>query len=286
MTTDWKTLSISDIEQRYDQAVYAPNAREIVQWYTDESQRVQAALAGTRFQYGANSTEYGYWFKAAQPQRDIVVFIHGGAWKVGRAEDYLFPAQWLTRAEFDFVCLNFDNTPVTGGQLFPMLHQLITAISWLSRQLKQANNPARIHIASHSSGSHLAACLAGLDWEALLPDTPELINSVLLCSGIYDLAPVAYSKRREYLKLGPVEIHALSPLRHTTNKNLKIGIIRGELESPEFIRQHDEYAQKLKNEKISIQTRAGAGLNHFEILQTFANAKGLMATTFIDLVSA
>ena len=282
----WKTLSVAEIERGYNQALYAANAREVVCWYTDESRRVEAELGGERFQYGQGQSEYGYWFKPRAPDQDIVVFIHGGAWKDGLAQDYTFPAKWITQQGLNYVSLNFDNTPATGGRLFPMLNQLVTAISWISHHHATFGARARIHLASHSSGSHLAACLAGLDWNALLPHAPGLVQSVLLCSGIYDLRPVAYSKRREYLKLEPLEVFALSPIRHAVNRKLKMLVVRGELESPEFIRQHDEYVAKLQDEGLSPRTLVGPGLNHFEILTTFATADGLMAKAFMELIGA
>lgn len=285
MTTDWKSLSVSDIEQRYDQSVYAANAKQVVTWYTDESQRVAAKAQSQRFQYGQNPSDHGYWFPPGKPGGDIVVFIHGGAWKTGTADDYLFPAQWITEHGLHYVCLNFDNTPDTGGRLFPMLNQLISAITWISHHHKKFDAQARIHLASHSSGSHLAACLAGLGWDTLLPHTPQLIQSVLLCSGIYDLEPVAYSKRREYLRLDPLEVHALSPIRHTVNPALNILVARGELESPEFIRQHDQYVQKLRHQGLEPTELVGQGLNHFEILTTFARVDGLLSQAFIELIN-
>lgn len=284
MTTNWKSLSVAELEQRYDQGVYAANAREVISWYTEQSQLVEVGLNGQKFQYGLNASEHGYWFKPSEPGRDIVVFIHGGAWRAGGARDYLFPAPWLVTQGLNFVCLNFDNVGVHGGQLFPMLNQLIAAIAWISRNHHQFDANRRMHIASHSSGSHLAACLAALDWNNLLPDARHLIQSVLLCSGIYDLEPVVHSKRREYLQLNPLEVHALSPIRHSANQTLKYLVVRGELESPEFVRQHDQYVAKLKKQGLEPIELVGPGLNHFEILTTFADPKGLMAKGFLELI--
>lgn len=285
MTTDWKQLSVAEIEQRYDQGVYAANAREVNQWYTQQSKNVLAALHGERFAYGLSASDYGYWFKAGTPGRPVVVFIHGGAWRIGTAEDYLFPARWLTQQlDVNYVCLNFDNAPATGGRIFPMLDQLMQGVSWVSRNMAKYQAAPEMHLVSHSSGSHLAACLAGLDWATLLPHAPGLMKSVLLCSGIYDLEPVGYSKRREYLELSAAEVFALSPLRHSVNRSLRFVVLRGELESPEFIRQHDAYVTKLQREGVALQEGVGLGLNHFEILQTFGDAGGYMAQAFRRLV--
>lgn len=285
MTADWKQLSVAEIERHYDQGLYAANTREVNQWYTQQSRTVHAAVPSERFAYGLKASDYGYWFKARTPGRPVVVFIHGGAWRVGAAEDYLFPAQWLTQQlDVNYVCLNFDNAPATGGRLFPMLNQVVNGVSWVARNMAQYQTAPEVHLVSHSSGSHLAACMAGLDWATLLPQSPGLINSVLLCSGIYDLEPVVHSKRREYLELSPAEVFALSPMRHSTNGTLRFLVLRGELESPEFIRQHDAYVAKLQREGVKLQDGVGRGLNHFEVLQTFGEASGYMAQCFSRLI--
>lgn len=284
MTTDWKSLSVAELEKRYDQGVYAANAKQVNGWYTEQSQLVESRLGGQKFQYGLNASEHGYWFKPEKADADIVVFIHGGAWRIGSARDYLFPAPWLVEHGLNYVCLNFDNVGVHGGRLFPMLNQLVSAITWISRNYQQFGANPRIHIASHSSGSHLAACLASLDWDTLLPHAPRLIQSVFLCSGIYDLEPVVHSKRRHYLELSPLEVHALSPIRHSANQGPKYLVARGELESPEFIRQHDQYVAKLQKDGLNPSELVGPGLNHFEILTTFADAKGLLAQGLLQLI--
>ena len=282
---DWKTLSVAELERRYDQAVYASNAREINQWYTDESQRVHAQLASRRFQYGSGSSMYGYWFRSPEPGRPVVVFVHGGAWRQGHAEDYLFPAYWLTQTlNLNYVCLNFDNAPMVGGQIFPMLNQLIQAMSWVGQNAKANDALPEVHLVSHSSGSHLAACLAGLDWATLTPGTPGLLASVLLCSGIYDLEPVVHSKRREYLELSPVEVCLLSPVKHAMPHHLRIAVLRGENESPEFTRQHETYVAKLQRDGLAPQTSVCPQVNHFEVLQTFGQADGHMARCFQGLI--
>lgn len=284
MTTDWKSLSVAELELRYDQGVYAANAKEITAWYSAQSQLVEPRLEGQKFQYGLNDSEHGYWFRPGTPGADIVVFIHGGAWRLGSARDYLFPASWLIEHGLNYVCLNFDNVGVHGGRLFPMLNQLVSAITWISQNHHQYDANPRLHIASHSSGSHLAACLAALDWDTLLPETPRLIQTVLLCSGIYDLEPVVHSKRRHYLELSPLEIHALSPIRHSVNRRPRYLVARGELESPEFIRQHDQYVAKLRKGGMEPAELVGPGLNHFEILTTFADREGLLAQGFLQLI--
>jgi len=281
---NWKNLSVRALEERYDQSKYAANGLEVNQWYRRQSDAVRSELTPERFQYGTTPGEYGYWCRPANAGNDIVVFIHGGAWKSGTADDYLFPARWLTDAGLHYICLNFDNTPVTGGHLFPMVAQLIKAIVWIGDHYGRQGNKPEIHIASHSSGSHLAACLGGLDWVTLAPRYPEMICSLLLCSGIYDLEPVSYSKRREYLELSPLEIFALSPMRHASNPHLRVAMARAEHESPEFVRQHDEFLAKLGAEGVDVRAQVGEGLNHFEILQTFDSPEGFLGRLLMELI--
>ena len=60
-------------------------------------------------------------------------------------------------------------------------------------------------LCGHSSGAHLGAC-------ALL--RLEFVRKALLVSGIYDLLPVRFSVRNEYVRLDERLEHDYSPIRH------------------------------------------------------------------------
>lgn len=279
---EWKTFSIEQIEAYYDQSKFAPNMAEVHAWYAAQSQHVRNNRQGVRFNYGNGKNEYGYWFKPPVENQGIVVFIHGGAWRAGVAEDYVFPAGWLCDYGLNYVSLNFDNAIETGGALYPLLSQLTKAICWIVDHCAAFEAQPDLHVVSHSSGSHLAACLGTLDWSALSGKKAPFIQQIVLCSGIYDLEPVRYSKRRDYLALSDVETFALSPLKHAFNKAIKVSMAYGENESPEFVRQHHEFADKLRREGVLTHALMGSSLNHFEILQTFDSPDNLLGQLLLE----
>jgi arylformamidase len=134
-------------------------------------------------------------------------------------------------------------------------------------------DPARLHISGHSSGGHLAACVAVTDWQELgLPG--DVVKSAVLASGIYDLLPVRLSARNDYVKLDALTEQALSPIRHLRHFTGKAYVACGALESDEFRRQARALAAALDPRQRAAPLAEYAGLNHFEVAHTLADPDG------------
>lgn len=285
---DWRKLSVEQLHRCYEQEHFAANMAEVVAGFAQRSQQVRATRSFETFRYGPEHAEDGLWARpdadSATPELagDIVCFIHGGAWRTGKAESYLYPADWVCREGMHYVALNFGNVLDFQGRLFPMVEQLTRGLTWVICNAGSYGAVPRIHLVGHSSGAHLAACLAVLDWSVLVPEHPQALRDVLLCSGIYDLEPVSYSSRRTYLQLDPVEIHALSPYRQSFDPRVPIAITYGNQESPEFIRQSKALAQKLRAAGVPVREAMAEGLNHFEICGTFDCAEGFLGRFFME----
>ncbi len=74
------------------------------------------------------------------------------------------------------------------------------AVGWVYRNAEKfGGDRNRLHLISHSSGSHLAGCVVTHDWaKDGLP--PDILKGATLSSGMYDLKPVRLSKRSKYVK--------------------------------------------------------------------------------------
>ncbi len=270
---DWRNLTVAQLHERYEQANYAANTAEVMADLAARSAQTQDRLPFEHFVYGPEANEDGYWARPAAAARDVVCFIHGGAWRGGRAEGYLDPAEWVCGQGAHYVALNFSPVLDFQGRLFPMVEQLVRGLAWVIRRAGTLAAAPRIHLLGHSSGAHLAACVAMLDWSQIVPEHPEALMQAQLCSGMYDLEPVSYSARRSYLRLEAVERHALSPIGHHFSTRVPITIAYGEHESPEFLRQSRSMAEKLRNQGVPVKEAMGAGLNHFEVAATLGSPK-------------
>src|SRR5262245_24016851 len=187
----WLDMDQRELDDAYDQEIYAPNRAQVVERRIANSERTRAILgAPERLAYGPSEIEKLDWFRTAEPNAPVNIFIHGGAWRRNKAADYSVLAELFVRAGAHAVILDFINVDEAGGSLFPMVEQVRRAIGWVYRNASRFGGDAnRLYLTGHSSGSQLGGCMVTTDWSA--HDLPaDLIKGALLLSGMYDLKPV------------------------------------------------------------------------------------------------
>jgi arylformamidase len=278
----WLDMDQRELDDAYDQLVYAPNRDHVGKRRIVNSERARAIL-GTpqRRSYGASEIEKLDIYPAKKcadntAPAPISIFVHGGAWRANRSADYAFLAEPFVRAGAHCVILDFINVDDARGSLFAMAEQVRTAIAWVYNHAASfGGDPNRIHVTSHSSGSHLAGCALTHDWskEGLPRD---LIKGALLGSGMYDLKPVRLSKRSNYLRFTDAMEEALSPQRHIDRLHTPLVLAYGTCETPEFQRQTRDFHATVKAAGKPAELLIGEGYNHFEMLETLGNPYGLL----------
>jgi len=75
---------------------------------------------------------------------------------------------------------------------------------------------------------------------------PDAFKGAVLLSGMYDLAPVALSKRSSYVKFTPAMIEQLSGGRYIAGLHAPLVLAYGTCETPEFQRQTRDFAAAVK----------------------------------------
>jgi arylformamidase len=272
----WRDMDQKALDDAYDQDVYAPNRPLIVARRIAASERTRAILGEPeRVAYGPSEYERLDIFRAAATDAPVNVFIHGGAWRRNKAADYALQAEPLVRAGVHNVIVDFINVEQAGGDLFPMYEQVRRAIAWCWRNLERIGGDAeRFYISAHSSGSHLSACVLTQGWrEEGLPQ--KFCKGALLLSGMYDLAPVALSKRSSYVRFTDAMIETLSSQRHLNGLDTPLILAYGTCETPEFQRQTRDFFAAVQARGKPAELIVGEAYNHFELLETLANPYGL-----------
>ena len=80
----WLNMDQKELDDAYDQAVYAPNAVQLHQARQENSKVVRARLGEPRrVAYGSTPIERLDIYTTKRPNAPINVFIHGGAWRAG-----------------------------------------------------------------------------------------------------------------------------------------------------------------------------------------------------------
>ena len=273
----WLDMDQQELDDAYDQIVYAPNRDQVGKRRVFNSERSRAVIgAPERVAYGPSEIEKLDIYRSKRANAPVNVFVHGGAWRANRAADYAFLAEPFVTAGAHYVILDFTNVDDAGGSLFPMVEQVRRAVGWVHQNAKSfGGDPNRLYLSSHSSGSHIGGCVVTHDWRK--HDLPaDILKGATLSSGMYDLKPVRLSKRSKYVKFTDEMEQALSAMRHLNNLNTPLILAHGTYETPEFQRQTRDFHAAVKAAGKPAELLVGEGYNHFEMLETLANPYGLL----------
>lgn len=263
------------LDDAYDQAAYAPNRDQVLARRERNSELARQRLgAPQRFAYGPGRNERLDVFAAAKGA-PVQVFVHGGAWRAGRASEYAAAAEMFVHAGAHYVALDFDNAPDCDGNLLVMADQVRRALAWVYRNAASfGGDPGQLYVSGTSSGAHLGGVLASTDWEKDFSLPRDTVKGYTLASGMYDLRAPRLSKRSAYVKFTDEMEAALSPQRHLERIHTPIALLYGSHETPEFKRQTQEFAAALEAAGKAVELVYAEGYNHFELGETISNPYG------------
>lgn len=113
----------------------------------------------------------------------ILVFIHGGAWKLGKKEQVQEKPEALNREGICFVSLNYRLHP--DGNYQDQATDIAKALAWVQQNAHAFHaDPEQIVLMGHSAGAHLAALVAIDDrYLSRVHLTPAILRGVILLDG-------------------------------------------------------------------------------------------------------
>ncbi|PRX98542.1 alpha/beta hydrolase [Allonocardiopsis opalescens] len=254
------------LDRLYSPSVTVPDIRRYLDEYarlSAHARRTHRVLAGLR--YGPSPAERLDFFPAERPGAPVLVYVHGGYWQELSKDESAFCAPGFLAQGTAFAALDYGLAP--AHRLDEIVAMVRRAVRWLVGQAPRLGvDPRRVHLAGSSAGAHLAAM-------ALTPDRarrglPEAgpVAGVALLSGVYDLEPVSHTYVNEALALSLADALRNSPRWLPIPEVLPpVVIARGENETPEFVRQHDEMAAALRSAGADPVEVVGRGRNHFDL---------------------
>jgi arylformamidase len=273
-----------ELDAAYDQIPWAPNRAGIDRRNAQKSAAAVARLgAPRRLAYGPTEIEKLDLYAARRPNAPMNVFIHGGAWRAGRAADVAYYSETFVDAGAHFIALDFNNVLETNGDLTVMADQVRRAVAWVYRNAANFDgDPGQLYISGTSSGAHLASVVITTDWRKDFGLPADIVKGAVCCSGMYDLHPVSLSARSRYVRFTPEVIEALSSQRRLQYLTAPVIVAYGTLETPEFQRQNRDFAAAVKGAGKPVSLLVGDGYNHFEIQETLGNPYGLLGRAALE----
>jgi arylformamidase len=281
----WLDMDQQDLDDAYDQSVYAFNAKNIEDRRVYQNEIARGALdKPQREAYGPTEVEKLDIYKTKRPNAPVLVFIHGGGWRNGRSSQFTVYAEPYVKAGANFVVLDFTSVKDTNGDIFPMVEQCRRAIGWVYRNAKSFGaDPEQIYTISRSSGSHLNSCLLITEWEKQgLPKT--VIKGAVLGSGMYDLKPVRLSKRGQYVKFTDAMEQELSAMRYLERINTPVVVVHGSMETPEFQRQARDFVKALETAGKPVKFVVAKGYNHYEVGETIGHPYAVLGRAAFEMM--
>jgi arylformamidase len=147
----WLDMDQSALDAAYDQSVYAPNQSAV-----HDRRMMMSAIALQRLgepeviAYGSGANHTFDLYRAAGKDRPLAIYVHGGAWKNGRARDFAVLAELFVNAGAHCAILDFDLVQDCKGDLLPMIEQVRRATAQICTDATSYEaDPARIHLIGH-----------------------------------------------------------------------------------------------------------------------------------------
>jgi acetyl esterase/lipase len=109
----WLDMDQADLDDAFDVVKASPNLPLVTRRWAINSDLVRARLGEPkRFSYGSAPIETLDVYTAQRPNAPINIFIHGGAFNMGSARVYAFPAEMFVRAGAHLVVPDFGRCAV------------------------------------------------------------------------------------------------------------------------------------------------------------------------------
>lgn len=271
-----------ELDSEYNVETAVPDFQQYIRYYQETSEKARSTIPNRRtFNYGPTLMERLTVYPAEKPYSPVLVFIHGGYWRMGIGDDFDFIVTGPIQSGFTVIVITYALAPHVG--IPEIIRQVRSSIAWTAKNIQSLNgDPRKLFIAGHSAGAHLAAMASTTHWSDYgLSD--DVIKGILAISGLYDLEPVSQTFIQPAIRITAEQILTASPLRLIKPNQTPLTVSWGSLETAEFRNQSDTYLnawRKAGNLGLSLII---PGADHFSILKEFESVDGQLTQALTDL---
>ncbi|XP_063223652.1 kynurenine formamidase isoform X2 [Bacillus rossius redtenbacheri] len=288
-----------------------------VRFVTEASERARRLVpCETGLKYGAQGGQLLDVFGGeALPGSPVFVYIHGGYWQELDREISGYCAQPLYEAGIKTVVVGYDLAPRV--KLHTIVEEIQEAATFVLKYAKESGSSSgqgrqspELHhwvrrrvgrarggllrrcvvFGGHSAGAHLSALLLdGPWWRSLPPHLRRAVGGFALLSGVFDLAPIVRTYVNDALELSEQDAGLLSPLRLEKEQPLqglpRVLLAAAQHDSPAFLKQSEQYAQKLRQENHDVEFIVVPGVDHFDLVENLADGNYILTQKLIKFIN-
>jgi len=213
----------------------------------------------------------------------VVVFFYGGSWESGVRERYLFAAQALASAGAVVVIPDYRLWPEVKFPTF--VEDGAAAVAWVQERIGAfGGDPARIAVAGHSAGAHIAA-LVVLDRSYLeaAGGDPTQIDALVGIAGPYDFLPIRDGTVKKIFAVE--DIAATQPITFARAGAPRALLLHGADDRTVLPANSERLAAALEREGSAAEVRIYHGIGHIEIAAALAAPFRWLAPTRADILA-
>ncbi|MGO4334096.1 alpha/beta hydrolase [Labrys sp. KB_33_2] len=236
-------LDQAQLDRDYDVEASVPDFSAYRRRFDAASLEALASLQPRRrIPYGPTRAEYFDLYLAKAPDAPVLVFFHGGYWRMLSSEDFAFAAAGAAANGITVANVNYALCP--GVSIGEIVRQARAAVAWIHRNGATLGLDTRhLHVGGHSAGAHLAAMCLLAEWHEDYDLPADMLQGGILVGGLYDLSPLPYTFIQPQLQLDWGMVRRNSPLLLARPMpQAKLLVAYGGRETGEFQRQSRDFA--------------------------------------------
>ena len=278
--------SQQELDAQYDVEKAVPDFTVYARYYTDQSKLARHRLTcELDVPFGPTRDEYLDIFPAAQKRAPILIFLHGGYWRILSAKEFSFVAFGPVAAGATVISVNYALCPkVTIDEI---VRQARAAVAWTWRNAEQfGGDRNRIFISGHSAGAQLTAMCALADWAGDYDLPRDTVKGGFGISGVYDLRPIRYTLMQPLVQLDDGCINRNSPqLLDLPRVPVPLLFSVGGDETAEFRRQTEDFIGYWRAAGNASDYLSQPGKNHFDAIYGFEDARSPLCRALFRLMN-
>lgn len=212
----------------------------------------------------------------------VVLFLYGGRWQGGRRQDYAFVGEALAARGVLTLVADYRRYPEVRFPIF--VEDAARALRWARDHAREhGGDPARLFLAGHSSGAHLAALLAtDARYLAAVGMAPRDLRGVIGIAGPYDFLPLTSASLREVFGEDPAGQQRSQPIRFVDGDEPPMLLLHGAADTTVGQHNTENLEQALKGAGVRVQTRIYPEVKHVGMLLALSGRFGKDAPVMAD----
>ena len=281
----YRDFDQAELDRQYTARTGAPDWEDYIRQGAAESARVRGSLTCRRdIPYGPTRDEVLDVFPAKRAGAPVVVFIHGGYWRMLSKDDVSVFAELFVPRGAAFVAVNYALAPkVTIDEI---VRQNRAALAWVYKNAADfGGDPNRVYINGRSAGGHLVGMMLSTAWQAEYALPADLIKGACAVSGLYDLEPVRLSSVNAWARLDAEAARRNSPIHHLPDAGCPLVVAYGTRETDEFKRQSEIYATAWRGKSYPTMVVPMQDHHHFSVMPELCKCDSPLTRAVLEQMS-